>query len=165
MPKANRHILRQFPGMSSCQKLRKQDSTQAADNCAQGLWWTLLNTTEPTVIFLGGVAQKNGASCVVITCKFAAYSITRASLSWMRKRQETLPRVLAKIFPKNENLSPREMEKASRNRKSLRSPVLNARALTCYFLTRSLNSWRHVLFNYPYLKYYLNKNLGVFGSD
>lgn len=68
-------------------------------------------------------------------------------------------------FSQKRNLSPREMEKASRNRKSLRSPVLNARALTCYFLTRSLNSWRHVLFNYPYLKYYLNKNLGVFGSD
>lgn len=31
--------------------------------------------TEHTVIFFSGVASENGVSCVLITCKYTAYSI------------------------------------------------------------------------------------------
>lgn len=155
--------------MPSCQKLRKQDATHAADNLLRAHCWTLLNDWAHGH-FVSGVARENGVLCAVITCNFPAYSIARASFRLDEKKIGNSSKSFGKDLPKRTTLDHAvRWRKTSRNRKSVVSLVINARALTCYFLTRSLHSWQPVLFNYPYLYYYLNlpreMKLGVFRSE
>ena len=117
------------------------------------------------IIFFGGVAQENGVSCVMITCTFSSVLYSTRQFELDEKDTKLFQEFGRRFTPKTKIYHAARWGKQAEIGKSVILPMINARALTCYFLTRSLNSWRHVLFNYPYLKYYLNKNLGVFGSD
>lgn len=90
--------------MPSCQKLRKQDATHAADNLLRAHCWTLLNDWAHGH-FVSGVARENGVLCAVITCNFPAYSIARASF-----RPKLFQEFWQRFAQKNDTWSRREME-------------------------------------------------------